>query len=130
MVFDVASEAQWELVKGWNLPAVSKRDSQVVILVGNTNSKEKRVVSKDVAAAYAKEQDIKYFEVSTYSKNKNVSEAVKTLQEDTIQLLFKAYANVDNKVYNDGTATDETRKGIMAEEAINQGGGKGCCSIF
>ena len=79
MVFDVASESQWDLIKGWNLPAVSKRDSQVVVLVGNTNSKEQRVISKDVAAAYAKEQDIKYFEVSTYNKNKNVAEAVKTL---------------------------------------------------
>ena len=80
--FDITNENSFYNLKDWVKPLKEECGGHMqMILIGNKNDLEdKRVVKREVAEAYAKEQKIQYMEASSKT-GENVKEAIISLCE-------------------------------------------------
>lgn len=91
IVFDVGKRESWENVEFWRKEIMKHRSSKdpiVILLVGNKTDSMERMVSCEVAEAYARQHNLLYAEASC-KLNYNVHESFKRLVTGTYERMDK-----------------------------------------
>lgn len=119
LVFDVGRESSFKKIDHW-FNEMKEKGTQdhipVTILVGNKTDTKKRVVDKEVAEKYAKENNMLYCETSS-KKNVNVREFYKMLIEE-----IHNTADLKNPDERKGI-----RKSIMPDKKLKVQNNRECC---
>ena len=108
LVFDVTNQKTFDNIKMWVNQIKEEASSKVcVILIANKIDSEERVVSKEDAAALAKNYELKLYEASA-KENINVTEAFQDLIEN-INTNYSAILSSGTQLKKN-TSTDNQKK--------------------
>ncbi|XP_031551103.1 ras-related protein Rab-10-like [Actinia tenebrosa] len=85
VVYDITQEKTFENISKWlrNIEEYAPEDAQVMIVGNNCHMENKRAVTKGRGEQMAKENGLRFFEVSAET-NENINEAFYTLAEDIL----------------------------------------------
>ena len=84
-VFDITNRDSFDSIHGWLLNITSNSDSPIKsVLVGNkTDLEDSRVIKKEEAETFAKNNKMKYYEISS-KDNKGIDELIESIVSDII----------------------------------------------
>ena len=84
-VFDITNRDSFDSIHGWLLNITSNSDSPIKsVLVGNkTDLEDSRVIKKEEAETFAKNNKMKYYEISA-KDNKGIDQLIESIVSDII----------------------------------------------
>ena len=100
VVFDVTNRASFEAVNGYLVKVMENSTSDAcLILIGNKiDLNENRKVTREEATAYARSQNIQYYEISCKSNSeKNIDKIMTQLCRDTLEVVIRREEESDKK---------------------------------
>ena len=110
LVFDVTNQKTFDNIRTWVNQIKEEASSKVcVILIANKIDSEERVVSKEDAAALAKNYELKLYE-SSAKENINVTEAFQDLIEN-ININYSAILSSGTKLQKNNSTDNKKKAG-------------------